>query len=488
MPRSREESSASSHTNIIAHSLKNQLPNSSHNNYAHSTTGLEQNCRRGFSGHSHGSYGYAGHVHGYGSYGHHECGGGNRSRLLVILKWCSAILTKIVNAYLSSPMLMAIVPLLAGMGIGFFISLYYRRGALLRSGGRRRRRRKEANHVQEHGKKTRDTSSSSSWPMVTFAVVAFRSFLPSPNWFGYRFDPNIVPSTIHDDEYEEEDHNEKEHIMEYEYEKREKQGSEIEDEHERDEHTRNYLKSGAHTDRESGLDSSEVPKHIAVIMDGNRRYGKTKYGSVSKGHWDGSKTLLDFTKWCLAEGVQIITVYAFSTENWNRSASEVSALMGIFCKYCEELREEAMARGIRIKVLSTETERIPSDVAEGIQRMVEDTKHGDNLTLNICLSYGSQGEILNACKAIAHDVRDGIMNPSDITNSSFENKLLTGGCPNPDLIIRTSGEFRLSNFMLWQLAYSEMYFLEKQWPALTKNDLLGVLKDYANNRQRRFGK
>ena len=218
-------------------------------------------------------------------------------------------------------------------------------------------------------------------------------------------------------------------------------------------------------------------------MDGNRRYGKAKYGSITKGHWDGSKTLLDFSKWCLAEGVKIITVYAFSTENWNRSASEVSVLMGIFCKYCE-----ALERGIRIKVLSTETEKIPSDVAAGIQRMVEDTKHCDNLTLNICLSYGSKGEILNACKAIAHDVNNGVIKPSEITNSTFESKLLTGGCPDPDLIIRTSGEFRLSNFMLWQLAYSEMFFLDKQWPELTKGDLINVLKDYAKNRQRRFGK
>lgn len=226
----------------------------------------------------------------------------------------------------------------------------------------------------------------------------------------------------------------------------------------------------------------------SVIMDGNRRYGKAKYGSVTKGHWDGSKTLVDFSKWCLAEGVEILTVYAFSTENWNRSASEVSVLMQIFCKYCDELRVEALERGIRLQVLSTETEQIPPDVAFGIERMVNETKHCNNLTMNICLSYGSKGEILNACKAIANDVNEGVIKPSEITETTFERKLLTGGCPDPDLILRTSGEFRLSNFLLWQLAYAEMFFLDKQWPELTKADLLGVIREYAINRKRRFGK
>ena len=120
--------------------------------------------------------------------------------------------------------------------------------------------------------------------------------------------------------------------------------------------------------------------------------------------------------------------------------------------------------------------------------MVEETKHCKNLTMNICLSYGGRGEILNACKAIADDVNDGIMNPSEITESTFESKLLTDTCPSPDLIIRTSGEYRLSNFLLWQLAYSEMFFLDKQWPELTKIDLISVIRQYANNRKRRFGK
>mmetsp|Transcript_19081 Transcript_19081/g.27842 ORF Transcript_19081/g.27842 Transcript_19081/m.27842 type:complete len:151 (+) Transcript_19081:2-454(+) len=149
---------------------------------------------------------------------------------------------------------------------------------------------------------------------------------------------------------------------------------------------------------------------------------------------------------------------------------------------------EATENGIRIKVLSTETDRIPLDVAQGMQRMVEATQHNDKLTLNICLSYGSRGEIVNACKAIATDISEGMMDPSDITESVVGKKMLTGECPDPDIIIRTSGEYRLSNFLLWQVAYSEMFFLNKTWPELTKGDLVKIIRNYARDRQRRFGK
>ena len=127
---------------------------------------------------------------------------------------------------------------------------------------------------------------------------------------------------------------------------------------ERDCMAREYLKSEIHTQRESNVDLSMVPKHIAVIMDGNRRYGREKYGNTTQGHWDGSRTLVDFSKWCLAEGIKIITVYAFSTENWNRSTVEINALMKIFCRYCDELRVEALDRNIRLNVFSTETENV----------------------------------------------------------------------------------------------------------------------------------
>jgi len=256
----------------------------------------------------------------------------------------------------------------------------------------------------------------------------------------------------------------------------------------RDSQTRQYLLSPLHTQPESNVPPTSIPHHIAVIMDGNRRYGRARYGSTTRGHWDGSKTLVDFCKWCLAEGVKVLTVYAFSTENWNRTEGEVSALMRIFLRYSEEVRVEALERGIRVVVLSTEDDKFPDDVMAGLTKMVQDTKHCQNFILNICLSYGSRGEIVNACKALASDAVQGKIAISDINEAAMETKMLTYPCPDPDIIIRTSGEFRLSNFLLWQLAYSEMFFLEKKWPELTKGDLIEVIRTFAEQRERRFGK
>jgi undecaprenyl diphosphate synthase len=268
---------------------------------------------------------------------------------------------------------------------------------------------------------------------------------------------------------------------------RQSKTSELLFDEERDERTRSELKAIG-TKRESGVELECVPRHVAVIMDGNRRYGKEKYGSATRGHWDGSKTLIEFGKWCMHEGVQILTVYAFSTENWNRDAEEVSTLMSIFCKYCDELRIEAIERGMRIHVLTTDGERIPEDVRKGIERMEEETKHCTNFTMNVCLSYGGRNEIANACKSIAMDVQAGKMNVNEIGEAALQNKMLTNHCCDPDIIIRTSGEERISNFLLWQAAYSEFFFLKKQWPELEKADLLDVIRTFAHGRKRRYGK
>merc|ERR1739845_107497 len=173
-------------------------------------------------------------------------------------------------------------------------------------------------------------------------------------------------------------------------------------------------------------------------------------------------------------------------ENWSRHPSEIQALMDIFCKYCDELRIEALEKGIRLNVLSTETQKIPQKVFEGIKRMVEETKHCKNFTMNICLSYGSRGEIVNACRQIVSDVLEDKIHVENISEKSLEGKMLTGsyGIPDPDVMIRTSGEFRLSNFLLWQSAYTEMFFIEKKWPDLNKEDLLRVLRTFANGRKR----
>ena len=153
----------------------------------------------------------------------------------------------------------------------------------------------------------------------------------------------------------------------------------------RDEQTRHGIRA-IQTKRESGVPLECIPRHVAVIMDGNRRYGKMKYGSATRGHWDGGKKVIEFWKWCNDEGIQTLTVYAFSTENWNRDAEEVSALMSIFCKYCDEIREEAIKDGLRVRVLTTDGERIPMDAREHIERLEEDTKHCTNFTLNVCFN------------------------------------------------------------------------------------------------------
>ena len=254
----------------------------------------------------------------------------------------------------------------------------------------------------------------------------------------------------------------------------------------RDRQTRTELQQKVEVERESGV--RDIPRHVAVIMDGNRRYGKQRYGNATRGHWDGSRTLVEFAKWCMAEGVSILTVYAFSTENWDREPAEVAALMSIFVKYCEELRVEAVKRGIRIHVLTTEDERIPSDVKAGVNRMVEETKHCEQFTMNICLSYGGRGEIVHACKGVVRDVLSGNVSIDEIGEGHMRDNLLTGHCPDPDVVIRTSGEERISNFLLWQIAYSEFFFLKKQWPELQKSDLIEVIRTYAKGRNRRYGK
>lgn len=245
--------------------------------------------------------------------------------------------------------------------------------------------------------------------------------------------------------------------------------------------------------RESRIPLSDIPNHIAVIMDGNRRYGKEKYGIATKGHWDGSRKLFEFCRWCLAEQIKIVTVYAFSTENWSRPSDEVSSLMTIFSKHCDELRLEAIQTGIKIRILTTDDEKLPSNVKHSIKRMVDETSHLDKLVLNVCLSYGSRSEVVNACRTLTKQVLDKKTDDETIiqkiiTEQSLSNSLLSYPYQDPDLLIRTSGEMRFSNFLLWQCAYTEIFFLNKHWPSLEKEDLLNVIREYARGRQRRFGK
>jgi len=373
--------------------------------------------------------------------------GSNGPCMSLFLQWVKLVLGSTIKAYLSSPLCMALLPLAFGVGFGFWMG--------------RRSRSTSINDASAKGDSV-GKQTKESWSNV---LVSHLSQLNQ--WLSLQLflilvflDPrkcyksNGMSSLFEDD---------------------------------RDEKTRTELRS-MKTKMESGVEPHCVPRHIAVIMDGNRRYGNAKYGNATQGHWDGSKTLMEFSKWCQSEGVRILTVYAFSTENWDRDPAEVAALMSIFCKYCDELRVEAVERGIRIHVLATEEEKIPEDVRKGVDRMVEETKHCGEFTMNICLSYGGRGEIVNACKSIASDVRSGILDVDQIGEVDVQKRMLTGNYCDPDIIIRTSGEERLSNFLLWQVAYSEFFFLKKQWPELQKEDLLEVIRTFAHGRKRRYGK
>ncbi|GKY94319.1 hypothetical protein MPSEU_000397700 [Mayamaea pseudoterrestris] len=239
---------------------------------------------------------------------------------------------------------------------------------------------------------------------------------------------------------------------------------------------------------ESGLDERQVPRHVAIIMDGNRRYGNQVYGSATSGHQCGGEKLLQVAKWCMAEHVKVLTVFAFSTENWRRDPAEVAALMALFVQHCDQIREQALKRNMRVKILSTDESHIPQHVKESLHKLQHDTAHcHGGLEMNICLSYGGRGEIVNACRQLAQECVSGQRVAANISEGDLQLALLTSHTSDPDVLIRTSGEERISNFLLWQLAYTELFFLDCHWPEFSKKDLLKVMRSYAHGRRRRFG-
>ena len=203
-----------------------------------------------------------------------------------------------------------------------------------------------------------------------------------------------------------------------------------------------------------------LPTHIAIIMDGNRRWAKERGLNVSEGHKKGAETLENIANYCNNIGIKYLTVYAFSTENWKRSKEEVGALMNLLRFYLDKFSKRADTQNMRIKVLGN-IEVLEESLQKSINKAIERTKDNTGLTLNIALNYGGRDEITLAMKKIAEKVKQGIINPEDITESTIEQNLYTAGQPDPDLLIRTSGEIRTSNFLPWQLVYSEFCFKEK---------------------------
>lgn len=228
-----------------------------------------------------------------------------------------------------------------------------------------------------------------------------------------------------------------------------------------------------------------IPQHIAIIMDGNRRWAKERNMNVSDGHKCGSETLEKIAKYCNKIGIKYLTVYAFSTENWKRSKEEVGALMNLLRFYLDRFSKRADDDNIRIKVLG-DIDVLEEGLKKSIKKAIERTSNNTGLTLNIALNYGGRAEILKAVKEIAIDVENGKIDSNDISEKVIESKLYTAGVPDPDLLIRTSGELRTSNFLPWQLVYSEFYFLEKYWPDFNEKDIDDSILIY-QKRNRKFG-
>ena len=233
------------------------------------------------------------------------------------------------------------------------------------------------------------------------------------------------------------------------------------------------------------IDLENLPKHIAIIMDGNRRWAKARGLTTKDGHKAGSKNLDNIATFCNEIGIKYLTVYAFSTENWKRTQEEVSALMFILKANLDSMLRKLDLKNIKIRVIG-EKENIPPDIQKKIDKLVEKTKNNTGLVLNIAFNYGGRAELVHSTKVIAEKVKSGEIDIEDINEKLISDSIYTAGQPDPDLMIRTSHELRSSNFLPWQLTYSEFYFPDKHWPEFDREDLIEAIKIY-QKRNRRFG-
>ena len=232
------------------------------------------------------------------------------------------------------------------------------------------------------------------------------------------------------------------------------------------------------------LDKNNIPQHIAIIMDGNGRWATERGKARSYGHQAGVETVRRITSECTRLGVKYLTLYTFSTENWNRPETEIAALMGLVLSSLED--EIFMKNNVRFKVIG-DIERLPIEVQQKLQETIDHTAGNTAMTMVVALSYSSRWEITKAMKDIAKKTVDGQLSIDDITEDTVSQSLTTASIPDPDLLIRTGGELRISNYLLWQIAYSELYFCDTFWPDFNEADLHKAIADY-QQRQRRFGK
>ncbi len=229
-----------------------------------------------------------------------------------------------------------------------------------------------------------------------------------------------------------------------------------------------------------------IPAHIAIIMDGNGRWAGQRGLPRFRGHSAGMDSVRDMVEGSIEAGVGVLTLYAFSQENWNRPAAEVAALMKLLQRFVNKERDELVRQGVRVRVFG-DLERVPGPPRRAIDGIQSATAGLGTLQLNLMISYGSRAEITRAARRLAERVRTGELEPEDINEDRFADELYTAGLPDPDLLIRTSGELRISNFMLWQLAYTELYITPLLWPEFRRQHLFQAILDY-QRRERRFGR
>jgi undecaprenyl diphosphate synthase len=233
------------------------------------------------------------------------------------------------------------------------------------------------------------------------------------------------------------------------------------------------------------MNKDNLPIHIAIIMDGNRRWAKERKLPVALGHKEGAKTLEKIVRYANKIGIKYFTVYAFSTENWKRSEEEVTALMTLLKNYLDDYSKRADSENIRVNVWGDIT-AFAEGLQNSIKNCIERTKNNTGVNFNICLNYGGRDEMTKAMQKIAIKVKNGEINPEEITEELISNNLYSANTPDPDLMIRTSGELRTSGFLLWQMAYTEFVFLDKFWPDFNEEDLDSCIEIY-QNRNRKFG-
>jgi len=234
------------------------------------------------------------------------------------------------------------------------------------------------------------------------------------------------------------------------------------------------------------LEPVNLPAHVAIIMDGNGRWAKKRLMNRITGHEKGSETVREIIKASREIGIKVLTLYAFSTENWQRPKAEVSALMTLLERFLIKERNEMLDNNIRLNAIG-QLERLPKKVFTALQESMNLTEKNDKMILNLALSYGGREEIVRMTREISQMVKSGSINENSITPELVSQHLYTGGMPDPDILIRPGGEMRISNFLLWQISYAEIFVTDTLWPDFSREEYIQILKDY-QNRERRFGK